>query len=372
VVTQGFSGKLTHRGSWRHALDFEAPGGAGSWDAGSGDLREFAIFGTPVLSPVAGTVVAVENGLADNPAGGNNPEHNWGNHVILRADAGFHVMLAHFQQGSVKVAPWQRVEAAAVLGHCGNSGRSPVPHLHVHVQHGPLRGAPTVPWVLKHFIAPDPETGREYYHLSGVPEQGTLVRQAEPSPALYACLTGWLPGRRTFSCAATGAEETLVMDFDETGRFRLKSSACGGRLSLFLAEGVLYAQPFTGGAAGVLALLGILLARVPCIDEPVVSWRDVVAAAPFLGRAKRVLHDVCDPFLGPEILHYEYTALATGEQTFEIATRLAPGDLKLAATVPRILRGMIGGRDGVTEISGETCGGVKFRWTSLPSSPSRF
>jgi urea transporter len=48
VVTQGFDGELTHRGLWRHGLDFETPGGAGSWDAGSGDLREFLIFESPV------------------------------------------------------------------------------------------------------------------------------------------------------------------------------------------------------------------------------------------------------------------------------------------------------------------------------------
>lgn len=360
VVTQGFAGELTHRGAWRHALDFEAPGGAGSWDAGTGDLREFAVFGTPVYSPVPGTVSAVENHIADNPVGQNNPENNWGNHVIIRADAGFHVMLAHFQQDSIVVVPYQRVEAGTLLGNCGNSGRSPVPHLHVQVQDGPARGGVTRPFVLKHFIELDGTTGRETYRLSGVPARGTVLRPAKPAAALHACFSGWLPGRQVFE--GGGREETIRMDFDEAGNFRLESVSRDEQLTLFLAEGVLYGSPFTGHGGGVMSLLGILLARVPCMDEPTVSWHEIVAAAPFQRPSKRVLHDLCDPFIGVEALHYEYALIGGGEPVFEIVARLHAADLKLTAAAPRILRGKIAGRSGVVEISGETCGGEKLRF----------
>ncbi|MBN8457031.1 MAG: urea transporter [Verrucomicrobia bacterium] len=360
VVTQGFDGDLTHRGAWRHGLDFEAPGGAGSWDAGSGDLREFAVFGTPVYSPVDGTVVAVENTVADNPVGTNNPEQNWGNHVIVRSDLGHHVMLAHFQQGSIVVAAHQRVAAGMLLGSCGNSGRSPVPHLHVHVQESAFRGAATLPFVLKHFIAPDPETGREHYHLSGVPGQGALLRPTRPAAEIHAGIAGWLPGEMVF-VDDHGREERVVLDFDESGRFRFESPRRMERLTAFLAEGVLYASPFTGRAGGALGWLGILLARIPCMDEPGVAWDDKVAAAPFFGPARRALHDLCDPFAGPEVLHYEYTLLERDGDTAEIVARLAPGDLKRAQAAPRLIRGKLRGREGVVEVSGETCGGEKFR-----------
>lgn len=359
VVTQGFHGTLTHRGEWGHALDFEVPDGAGSWDAGSGDLREFAIFGTPVYSPAAGFVVAVENSVADNPPGGNNPEDNWGNHVIIRADAGFHIMLAHFQQGTVAVTQGQRVEAGWLLGNCGNSGRSPVPHLHLHVQDGPARGAPTRPFVLKHFIQPDPDDGRERYHLSGVPAQGARLRPVMPSAALHEEFRGWLPGRRVFRDGA-GREDAVVMDFDEQGRFRLKSETHGGSLTLYLSEGVLYATPFTGNG-GVLPLLGVLLARVPCMDEPAVGWADRVAAVPFFGPVRRAFHNLCDPFAGVATLGFDYTLVANGAM-FEVLARLAPADLKAAPAAPRILRGSIGGRLGVTRITGETCAGHKIEW----------
>jgi murein DD-endopeptidase MepM/ murein hydrolase activator NlpD/urea transporter len=356
VVTQGFDGALTHRGLWRHALDFEVAGGAGSWDAGSGELRDFGIYETPVYCPVAGTVEAVENQVPDNPVGHNNPEANWGNHVILRADAGFFVMLAHFLQGSVAVAMGQRVREGAYLGNCGNSGRSPVPHLHVQVQAGPLPGAATVPFVLKHYIERNAADGEETYHLSGVPQQAALLRPALPSAALHACFSAWLPGSYVFDDGT--AHEEVRFEFDEAGCFRLESSRHRERLTLFLAEGVLYAVPFEGGGTGVLALLSIVLARVPCIAEPTVTWHEVVAAAPFLHGGRRLIHDLCDPFLAVAVLHYRYCVAAHGEG-FQLTAELAPADQALSQFAPKWLRAQLQGRSAVVEIVGETCGGRK-------------
>jgi urea transporter len=354
VVTQGFDGELTHRGWWRHALDFEAPGEVGSWHAGSSDLREFGIFETPIYSPVTGTVVALENHVPDNPVGHNNPEANWGNYVILRADAGFHVMLAHFLQGSVAVVAGQPVREGAYLGNCGNSGRSPVPHLHLHVQAGALPGAATVPFVMKHFIERDAATGLETYHLSGVPQQACVLRPATPSPALHACFSGWLPG--VYEYAMSDGHEAIRLEFDEAGRFRLESSRHRERLTLFLAEGVLYAEPFEGGGSGVLALLSIVLARVPCIAEPGVVWHEVVAAAPFLHGARRLCHDLCDPFLDVAVLHYRYCVVASGEG-FRLSAELARTDQTLSHSAPKFLHAEIQGRAGIVAIQGATCGG---------------
>ena len=354
VVTQGFDGALTHRGWWRHALDFEVPGTAGSWNAQGAELRDFGIFETPVYCPVTGTVVAVENQVPDNAVGDNNPQANWGNFVLVRADLGFHVMLAHFLQGSVAVTLGQRVRDGAFLGNCGNSGRSPVPHLHLHVQAGPLPGAATVPFVLKHYIERDSADGQETYHLSGVPRQDARLRSAVPSAALHACFSGWLPGCYEFDNG--GEREDVVLEFDEAGRFSLQSSRHQERLSLFLAEGVLYADPFEGGPTGVLAAFAILLARVPCIAEPTVVWHDVVAAAPFLHGAKRVFHNILDPFLKVAVLHYRYSVAAFGDG-FELTAELAPAEYALCRAAPKRLRAEIQGRNSIVAVEGETCGG---------------
>ena len=353
VITQGFDGKITHQGAWRQALDFEAPGGSGSWDAGAPRLQGFTIFGAPVYAPLTGTVVAVVNHVPDNPLGHNNPEANWGNYVILRSDAGLHVMLAHFLQNSVSVGIGQRVVAGTCLGSCGNSGRSPVPHLHLHMQAGPHPGTPTLPFVLKHYVERPAAGGDSIYRLSGVPRESTVLRPAVPSAALHACFSGWLPGSYHFQIG--DAEEIIQLDFDESGRFRLESNCHHERLTLFLAEGVLYAEPFQGRSNGVLALLSIGLARVPCIEDPQVVWHDVVAAAPFLHRSRRAFHDLCDPFLNVAVLPYRYAVSSHGD-SFHITAKLQKSAWQ-DADIPKILTTEIRGRHAVVAIDGETCGG---------------
>jgi hypothetical protein len=156
------------------------------------------------------------------------------------------------------------------------------------------------------------------------------------------------------------------MEFDENGCFRLNSDRGVGTLTLFLSEGVLYASPLAGSYGNLLPLLGILLARVPCMDEPGIHWHDVVAAAPFQGKLKRTLHDLCDPFIGVELLHYEYTLIDSTDEGYSIVARLANSDCRRTANAPSIIRGRIQGRHGVVEISGETCAGTSFHWSCDP------
>ena len=357
VITQGFDGEITHQGAWQHALDFEAPGEMGSWNAGTETCADFSIFGALVFAPLTGTVIALENHVPDNPVGHNNPESNWGNHVIIRSDLGLHVMLAHFLQGSIGVTVGQRVLAGTQLGTCGNSGRSPVPHLHMQAQDGPRAGAPTLPFVLKHYVE-RPASGEGLtYRLSGVPCKSTVLRPANPSAVLHACFANWLPGIYHFD--HDGAEEILQLDFDESGRFRLTSNRHDERLILYLSEGVLYADPFIGRSSGVLSLLSIVLARVPCIEDPAVIWRDVVAAAPFLRGPRRILHDVCDPFLSVATLPYQYAIGSTGDG-FRITAELGKTAWRDRET-PKRLEAEIRGRNAVAAIHGKTCDGRNIR-----------
>lgn len=107
----------------------------------------FPGFGRPVLAPVAGFVVAVEDSEPDHPAYRGLPSvgyaltqarrasNGWralaGNHVMIRTDAGPVVALCHLRQGSVRVRLDQRLEVGHELAGCGNSGNSTEPHLHL-------------------------------------------------------------------------------------------------------------------------------------------------------------------------------------------------------------------------------------------------
>jgi hypothetical protein len=82
----------------------------------------------------------MEDGLPDMPPPQPDRTHIAGNHVLLECD-GVHVLLAHFQRGTVRVRREQSIEAGAVIGHVGNSGNSNEPHLHIHAQRPAPAGA---------------------------------------------------------------------------------------------------------------------------------------------------------------------------------------------------------------------------------------
>ncbi|HEY8378363.1 MAG TPA: M23 family metallopeptidase [Nannocystis sp.] len=101
--------------------------------------RDFFTMGMPVHSPVAGRVCAVRDDCRDFPHAGLGWT-DWrtrdlrGNHVLIEADSGLYVLLAHLSRGSVAVAPGERVVVGQVLGRAGNSGNTTEPHVHIHVQ----------------------------------------------------------------------------------------------------------------------------------------------------------------------------------------------------------------------------------------------
>lgn len=122
--------------TWRSMLTTERPEG-------------FFGFGVPILSPTAGTVVATHDGEPDHEArrsqlalipyalsqasrvrGGVGAIA--GNHVVIaQGSSGPFILLAHLQNGSVRVAVGDPVGPGLQIGSCGNSGNSTEPHVHV-------------------------------------------------------------------------------------------------------------------------------------------------------------------------------------------------------------------------------------------------
>jgi hypothetical protein len=123
-----------------YGMDFMKAGGPSGRELVQGrgsKLQDYYSWGEPVLAPVNGKVVEIENALPDNPLGVKDPIHALGNHVVIEAATNRFVFLAHFQKDSVLVKVGQQVRAGEPLGKCGNSGNSDGPHIHLHVQDTP-------------------------------------------------------------------------------------------------------------------------------------------------------------------------------------------------------------------------------------------
>ncbi len=145
VVTQAHNGKHTHKNSWKHAWDFEISDDEGIYHSGSGLAREdFYCFNTPVLAPADGWVEEILDGVEDNEIGEVNLEQNWGNTIVIRHHDKLFTMLSHLKNDSFKVEKGDFVKRGDKLALCGNSGRSPKPHLHFQVQADPYIGSPTI------------------------------------------------------------------------------------------------------------------------------------------------------------------------------------------------------------------------------------
>jgi hypothetical protein len=262
------------------------------------------------------------------------------------------------------VYPGQRIVSGEPVARCGNSGRSPVPHLHLQVQEAAYPGSATRPFCLRNFAEIGPAGTLQKYHISGVPAEGARLALPTPLPALHALFCNWLPGEYRYRVSfddRPAREETILLDFDETGRFRLRSRRYAAQLTAFLSHQVFYTTDYEGPGDSVLALLSAGLARVPCLADPGLTWEDQVSPTPFYRSALRKLHDIIDPFFGPGLLTYGYSMQA-GEDGFEIRARFEMDrhDTGAApAATPHRIKTTLTSRFGIQRIEAQLGNDVK-------------
>lgn len=125
----------------RFAYDFLVMQGRQHFRGDGTKNEDHFCFGEPVVAPAEGRVVTATDGEADNPRPGVHANKSAaGNHVIIDHGFGEHSLIAHLRLGSVAVKPGQQVASGQMLGACGNSGKSDLPHIHYHLQTGSTYG----------------------------------------------------------------------------------------------------------------------------------------------------------------------------------------------------------------------------------------
>jgi len=213
AVYQGFHGKHTHQPPWQHALDFHILERGRSYRTDGATLDDYHCFGLPVVAPASGVVTVCLDALPDNRPGEVDTENNWGNHLLIRLDNGLYALLAHLKQGSIEVEPGAWVRAGQRVAACGSSGRSPQPHLHLHVQQGPTPGSPTRPFHLALALhrRDEAESARFCLHLR--PGEGEHVASPAVDPALAAALR-FDVGREMRYCVTCEGGEAVEQRLD--------------------------------------------------------------------------------------------------------------------------------------------------------------
>jgi urea transporter len=182
-VSQDYDGEHTHKGAWKHALDFIITDHSGKQFKGSGDLPEdYFCYNKPVLAPSDGYVESVIDNVEDNIIGKVNLKENWGNSVIIRHNNYLFSSLSHLRKDSITVKPGEKLKQGDIIGKCGNSGRSPYPHIHFQMQALPYIGSPTIYYPISYFIEHN-QTGYELKNYS-VPSTNMRISNIEKNELL--------------------------------------------------------------------------------------------------------------------------------------------------------------------------------------------
>ena len=289
IVSQGHDGEHTHKGLWRHGLDFEARTQAGiAFDRSGTELRDYACYGLPIVAAGTGTVAKVVDGIVDNKPGQINTDDNWGNTVVVAHGAGLYSVYAHLQARSIRVKTGDVVTVGAELGRCGNSGRSPTPHLHFQVQRAPTLGSPTIPVDFGDVVTRDDSALALANRV--IPKEGEFVRPVVRDEALARAL-GFTPGA-SFELADEERKkrESVQVNVDLYGRRCLESD----RAKLFLDpyDAALVFVDFKGDPKSLLRHLLISMARVPLDQAASLTWSDSLPRRLLLSSWLRALADL--------------------------------------------------------------------------------
>jgi urea transporter len=173
-VSQAHEGKLTHREDWKYAWDFVVTDeNKRTFRLPGTDVNDFYCYQLPVLAPAAGYVVEIADGIEDNSIGNVNLEHNWGNTVIIKHTEMLYSKLSHLREGSLRVKQGDYVKRGDVIATCGNSGRSPEPHIHFQLQATPFIGSKTLLYPLSYYIKHLKH--QQEFHAFSYPEEGDLI-----------------------------------------------------------------------------------------------------------------------------------------------------------------------------------------------------
>lgn len=299
MVTQAHDDIHTHREGWKHAWDFEIAADDGSFHSGTGlNVEDYLCYSKPVLAPADGWVEEILDGVADNPVGEVNLDQNWGNTVIIKHGTKLYTKLCHLRKGSFQVAKGDYVKRGQILAGCGNSGRSPKPHLHFHVQSEPYIGAQTTDYPLAFYLlfGKDGPVLKNYDR----PLKNNRIANIAGDEKLYKAFH-FIPGQKLgfrVDYLTEGSREyvnlLVIADvFNNTYLFHERTNS----KAWFQTEGgLLYFTHFEGDKKSFLFLLYLGLFKVAHADHPRLLIRDVFPLDVFGSHPLLMLQDLIAPF----------------------------------------------------------------------------
>jgi urea transporter len=338
-VSQGHNGEHTHKGAWRHALDFIVTDKNGKQFKGSGDFPEdYFCFGKAITAPFDGTVVEVVNTIPDNVIGDVDTKNNWGNTVIIEHSHGIYTKLSHLKYHSIEVKEGDNIKQGQLLGKCGNSGRSPYPHLHFQFQPTPYIGSPTLDYPLGHYLL----KGDKYtFETFSIPQKGQVVANPVKNEMLAKVLH-FIPGQRISGEFLVETIKTGVqihqsnfnwkVNTDVFNSTYLESEEDGSLAYLFNNGNLHYFTNFTGKKETPLYWFFLTLFKVPLGFLPNSRIQDQVPVNLLFRGILKFLQD----FIAPVFL---FLKVDYNLEIKEAGDILSSGDVKMTSEITKKIAG---------------------------------
>ena len=304
-VSQGHDGEYTHQMEWNHAWDFDLVNQEGlNYRLPGTRLEHYHCFSKTIVAPAPGTVVAVLDGVKDNPVGSINQTHNWGNTVVIQHGPALYSQLSHLKENSILVKEGEQLTTGTPVGVLGNSGRSPYPHLHFQVQASPYIGSETLSMPLSHYLL-EKEEGLELVER-GIPKEGEQIGNIETDEGLRSAFA-FIPGKTlTLIEDTSGASEPLrwkVKTNIATNQNYLHCLQTNSFAYFVLEDKLFYFTDYIGPKKGWLYWFYLSANKVLLGAYEDLEVCDRIPVHHFLSGWRKLLQDV----LAPLMLFYQIT-----------------------------------------------------------------
>lgn len=294
MVSQGYDGSITHKGNWSKALDFVILDNEMKTYRLPGNLPEhFYCYNKPVLNIADGIVEEIVDHIDDNEIGGNNTQQNWGNTIIIKHTEGLYSKLSHLKKQSFTVVKGAYVKQGDIIAHCGNSGRSPEPHLHLQLQSTPYIGSKTMEYPFSYFSSR--EANKFQLHSYTIPKEGNFVSNLTVNASLHQAFN-FQPGfQLNVSAEGYTAEtwEVCSSVYNETYLFCKEKNS----YAYFINNGTaFYFTNFFGSKNSLLYLFYQVAFKVLLSSEKPITVTDYFPLNTISMNAIKWLQDIVAPF----------------------------------------------------------------------------
>ncbi len=326
TISQAYNGEHTHKGEWGQALDLIMLGNNGQQYKGEGlEPRDYYCYEKPVVAPADGVVADLTDGIPDNLIGDSNTQRNWGNSVVIKHHDYLFSQYSHLKPDSIKVKKGASVKKGDIIGLCGNSGRSPYPHLHFQIQETPHIGSKTKHYPLSNYLLE--QTNRHELFTHSIPKLDEKVTAIQNNPLLESAFH-FLPGKKLVF-EVSGANEKWMngmhewnVKTDEYNNSYFECSRTGATAWFYNNGNIHYFVNYIGNRKSLLYYfyLGFYMVLTGYYKDLVIN--DYIPVNKVLKGIKMFFHDFVAPFHLYLKARYEMKYIKLDDDFFDASAQL--------------------------------------------------